>query len=528
MGAVDVAPIVYLDEADKGAACAEALVLADELGQLGVPVYLYGELAGGRTRAELRKPGGLQQLHARLRAAAACTRPPAPRSSPRARRWSRSTSRSTRRSRPPSGSRSALRAELDVRALGLQLEPTVAGLHEHRGPHHASTAAAGGRGGPRARDGHRRRARRARAASGARELPGRRAAPGPEAAGRSSNLVGAMAQTKRKRRTKHRGNAAGSIEARGRTGRKPTAGGEQDGRSRSARRRKPPTWNSAALKALAHGRPAVRPDPDRDPRQREHDASAGRSSSPSMAMVIYTPLAYMTDKWVYNRMLAKAAAEEDLMEARWLTVGPVQENTWIARQDGADKALLIDPGDEPEAAQGRAGRAARPRVEAILITHCHFDHVGAVGRDGATPPGARSTAPRARSSSSRTSTSTSRFPGFGPFESYTPEQTVKDGDKLQLAGFEIDVIGTPGHSPDHVTYSIAAEKAIFSGDVLFQGSIGRTDLPGADHADADGARSRSCWTRCRTRPACCPATWTRRRSARSAPTNPFLRELAGR
>ena len=85
VGAVDVAPIVYLDEADKGAACAEALVLADEIGQLGVPVYLYGELAGGRTRAELRKPGGLEQLQTRLRADPAIP-PPAPRSSPRARR----------------------------------------------------------------------------------------------------------------------------------------------------------------------------------------------------------------------------------------------------------------------------------------------------------------------------------------------------------------------------------------------------------------------------------------------------------
>ena len=59
VGAVDVAPIVYLDSRDRGAACAEALVLADELGRLGIPVYLYGDLAGGRTRAELRRPGGL-------------------------------------------------------------------------------------------------------------------------------------------------------------------------------------------------------------------------------------------------------------------------------------------------------------------------------------------------------------------------------------------------------------------------------------------------------------------------------------
>jgi glutamate formiminotransferase len=59
VGVVDVAPIVYLEEAQRGAACAEALVLAEELGRLGVPVYLYGELGGGRTRAQLRRPGGL-------------------------------------------------------------------------------------------------------------------------------------------------------------------------------------------------------------------------------------------------------------------------------------------------------------------------------------------------------------------------------------------------------------------------------------------------------------------------------------
>ena len=66
------------------------------------------------------------------------------------------------------------------------------------------------------------------------------------------------------------------------------------------------------------------------------------------------------------------------------------------------------------------------------------------------------------------------------------------------------MIGTPGHSPDHVTYSIAAEKAIFSGDVLFQGSIGRTDLPGRRPPDADALDRARCWTRCPTRPACCP------------------------
>ena len=73
------------------------------------------------------------------------------------------------------------------------------------------------------------------------------------------------------------------------------------------------------------------------------------------------------------------------------------------------------------------------------------------------------------------------WPGFGPFESYDADELVSGGERLTLAGLEIDVLFTPGHSPGHVTYSIPSELAVFSGDVLFQGSIGRTDLPGGDH-----------------------------------------------
>jgi hydroxyacylglutathione hydrolase len=167
------------------------------------------------------------------------------------------------------------------------------------------------------------------------------------------------------------------------------------------------------------------------------------------------------------------------MEARWLTVGPVQENTWIARQEGNAKCLLIDPGDEPDTiSQALDELQATP--EAILITHCHFDHVGAVA-EMARRTQAPVYCPEGEVFILENINDFVRFPGFGPFESYTPEKTVKHGDKLELAGFAIDVIGAPGHSPDHVVYSIPAETAMFSGDVLFQGSIGRTDLPGADH-----------------------------------------------
>ena len=72
------------------------------------------------------------------------------------------------------------------------------------------------------------------------------------------------------------------------------------------------------------------------------------------------------------------------------------------------------------------------------------------------------------------------WPGFGPYESYDADETLEGGELLTLAGLEIDVHFTPGHSPGHVTYAIADESALFSGDVLFQGSVGRTDLPGGD------------------------------------------------
>ena len=68
------------------------------------------------------------------------------------------------------------------------------------------------------------------------------------------------------------------------------------------------------------------------------------------------------------------------------------------------------------------------------------------------------------------------WPGFGPYESYDADHTVAGGERLELAGMEIDVLFTPGHSPGHVTYSIPSEQAVFSGDVLFAG-LGRPHRP---------------------------------------------------
>jgi hydroxyacylglutathione hydrolase len=165
------------------------------------------------------------------------------------------------------------------------------------------------------------------------------------------------------------------------------------------------------------------------------------------------------------------------MDVRSFTVGPVAENCYLLRHDDSDRALIVDPGDE-------ADRILRPvqelglTIDAILITHCHFDHIGAVA------PVARETGAPVYCPQIEVPVLAdimSWVPGpFGPFESYDADQAVAGGETLELAGFELDVIFTPGHSPGHVTYSVRGEDAMFSGDVLFQGSVGRVDLPGGD------------------------------------------------
>ncbi|MBB4664892.1 MBL fold metallo-hydrolase [Conexibacter arvalis] len=168
-----------------------------------------------------------------------------------------------------------------------------------------------------------------------------------------------------------------------------------------------------------------------------------------------------------------------MIEVVPFTVGPVQENSYLVRRQGAETAVIFDPGDEAERLLGAIDELG-VRLEAILLTHTHFDHVGAVA-PVARATGAPVWCPQIERDVLLDVNRYVPWPGFGPFENHDPEHTISGGERVSVAGLDFDVVFTPGHSPGHVTWALADGSALFSGDVLFQGSIGRTDLPFGDH-----------------------------------------------
>jgi len=166
------------------------------------------------------------------------------------------------------------------------------------------------------------------------------------------------------------------------------------------------------------------------------------------------------------------------LEVEMLTVGQIAENTFLVRPAGGDKLLVVDPGDEADRILA-AVEATGAEVEAIILTHTHFDHIGAVA-PVAKATGAPVYCPELEVPVLADIMAYVPWEGFGPFESYDADHTVAGGETLELAGLTLDVHFTPGHSPGHVTYAVRDEDALFSGDVLFEGSVGRVDLPGGD------------------------------------------------
>jgi hydroxyacylglutathione hydrolase len=158
-----------------------------------------------------------------------------------------------------------------------------------------------------------------------------------------------------------------------------------------------------------------------------------------------------------------------------LSLGPMGTNCYVVRADSSAKeAAVVDPsGDATELRLTLAGFGAT--CTAILVTHGHWDHLLGVA-DLAEGTGASVHMPAGERTLLE---NPERFTPSGVvLRPYTPDVLLEGGESLELAGVPFDVVSVPGHSPAHLAYH--SDGHLFSGDVLFQGSVGRTDLPGAD------------------------------------------------
>lgn len=167
------------------------------------------------------------------------------------------------------------------------------------------------------------------------------------------------------------------------------------------------------------------------------------------------------------------------MRVSGLTVGPIEENAYVAADPASGACAVVDPGAEPERILAAVREAAGPRarVVALVLTHGHLDHIGAVAelreRTGAPIWLHPDDLPLYRAAPEQARTFGWSFPA--PPE---PDETLADGAELEIGGLTLRVRHAPGHSPGHVV--LVGPGAAFVGDCVFAGSIGRSDLPGGD------------------------------------------------
>lgn len=171
-----------------------------------------------------------------------------------------------------------------------------------------------------------------------------------------------------------------------------------------------------------------------------------------------------------------------------LAVGPLSTNCYIIIEENKKKALIVDPGGNAEQIMEKI-EELQVSVEAILLTHGHFDHMMAVDE---LREKYQVKVYLGKDDSELIKNPMENVSGmFGKPMSTQADELVQDGQILSLAGFEIKVLATPGHTKGGVCYYIEKEGAAFSGDTIFQTSVGRTDFPtGSGAALANSIREK--------------------------------------
>jgi hydroxyacylglutathione hydrolase len=204
-----------------------------------------------------------------------------------------------------------------------------------------------------------------------------------------------------------------------------------------------------------------------------------------------------------------------------VTVGPFEENCYLVVDDTTRRAVLIDPGDEPDRI-ARMVRQSGAELEAIWLTHAHIDHIGAlaaVKREWDVPVYMHPADEPLFAAGARQAA----YYGLAFEQPEPPERPLADGGRVRVGELEFQVLHTPGHAPGLVVFH--GHGVVLAGDLLFAGSIGRTDLPLSNPADMEASLARvmrELTDDVAVRPGHGPSTTIGRERA----SNPFVNGLA--